>query len=49
MSAHNDGVAVRCKLVHLRLAHPNLHRREFFQDREIRMKGDGTQLGSSGM
>jgi glycogen operon protein len=38
-----------CKLVHLRLAHPNLHRREFFQDREIRMKGDGTQLGSSGM
>ncbi|MCU1323658.1 MAG: glycogen debranching enzyme GlgX [Acidobacteriaceae bacterium] len=24
------------KLVHLRLAHPNLHRRKFFQDREVR-------------
>ena len=34
-----------CKLVHLRLAHPNLHRRRFFQDREIRMKGNGTLVG----
>jgi len=31
-----------CTLIHLRLAHPNLHRRKFFQDREIRKKGDGT-------
>jgi glycogen operon protein len=31
-----------CKLIKLRLAHPNLHRRKFFQDREIRKKGDGT-------
>ena len=30
-----------CKLIHLRLAHPNLHRRKFFQDREIRRKGNG--------
>jgi isoamylase len=30
------------KLIHLRLSHPNLHRRKFFQDREIRKKGDGT-------
>ncbi len=30
------------RLIHLRLAHPNLHRRKFFQDREIRKKGDGT-------
>jgi len=29
------------KLINLRLAHPNLHRRKFFQDREIRKKGDG--------
>ncbi len=29
-------------MIHLRLAHPNLHRRKFFQDREIRKKGDGT-------
>ena len=29
-------------LINLRLAHPNLHRRKFFQDREIRKKGDGT-------
>jgi glycogen operon protein len=34
-----------CKLVHLRLAHPNLHRRKFFQDREIRAKGEGTLVG----
>jgi len=26
------------RLIHLRLAHPNLHRRKFFQDREIRSK-----------
>jgi glycogen operon protein len=31
-----------CHLIHLRLAHPNLHRRKFFQDREIRKKGDGS-------
>ena len=31
-----------CGLIKLRLAHPNLHRRKFFQDREIRKKGDGT-------
>jgi glycogen operon protein len=30
-----------CHLIQLRLAHPNLHRRKFFQDREIRKKGDG--------
>jgi isoamylase len=28
------------KLIHLRLAHPNLHRRKFFQDREIRKRGE---------
>ena len=31
-----------CRLIHLRLTHPNLHRRKFFQDREIRKKGDGS-------
>ena len=30
-----------CKIIKLRLAHPNLHRRKFFQDREIRKKGGG--------
>jgi glycogen operon protein len=30
------------QLIQLRLAHPNLHRRKFFQDREIRKKGDGS-------
>jgi isoamylase len=30
-----------CHIIQLRLAHPNLHRRKFFQDREIRKKGDG--------
>jgi glycogen operon protein len=34
-----------CKLIRLRLDHPNLHRRKFFQDREIRKKGDGTLVG----
>jgi glycogen operon protein len=29
-------------LIQLRLRHPNLHRRKFFQDREIRKKGDGS-------
>jgi isoamylase len=29
------------KLINLRRAHPNLHRRKFFQDREIRRKGNG--------
>jgi isoamylase len=29
------------KLIQLRRAHPNLHRRKFFQDREIRRKGNG--------
>ena len=33
-----------CKLIHLRHAHPNLHRRKFFQDREIRKKGNGELL-----
>ena len=33
------------KLIQFRLAHPNLHRKKFFQDREIRKKGDGTLLG----
>src|SRR5581483_3307865 len=27
-----------CRVIQLRLAHPNLHRRKFFQDREIRSK-----------
>jgi len=31
-----------CRLIKLRLSHPNLHRRKFFQDREIRKKGEGT-------
>ena len=34
-----------CQLIQLRRAHPNLHRRKFFQDREIRKKGDGTLVG----
>jgi glycogen operon protein len=34
-----------CRLIKLRLAHPNLHRRKFFQDREIRKKGDGALVG----
>jgi glycogen operon protein len=28
------------QLIHFRLAHPNLHRRKFFQDREIRRRGE---------
>ena len=32
------------KLINLRLEHPNLHRRKFFQDREIRKKGNGELL-----
>jgi len=31
-----------CKIIRLRLEHPNLHRRKFFQDREIRRRRDGT-------
>jgi glycogen operon protein len=31
-----------CKIIRLRLQHPNLHRRKFFQDREIRRRRDGT-------
>jgi glycogen operon protein len=27
-----------CRMIHLRLRHPNLHRRKFFQDREIRSR-----------
>jgi isoamylase len=27
-----------CRVIHLRLSHPNLHRRKFFQDREIRSR-----------
>ncbi|WP_254061533.1 hypothetical protein [Granulicella sp. L60] len=30
------------QLIHLRLSHPNLHRRKFFQDREIRSKSGST-------
>jgi glycogen operon protein len=30
------------KLIHFRLAHPNLHRRKFFQDRKIRHKDGST-------
>jgi isoamylase len=30
------------QLIQFRLAHPNLHRRKFFQDREIRQKGHST-------
>jgi isoamylase len=30
------------QLIHLRRAHPNLHRRKFFQDREIRRRGEDT-------
>jgi isoamylase len=30
------------QLIQLRLAHPNLHRRKFFQDREIRRAGQST-------
>ncbi len=29
------------RLIHFRLAHPNLHRRKFFQDREIRHRNGG--------
>jgi isoamylase len=32
------------KLIHFRLAHTNLHRRKFFQDREIRQKGQSTVI-----
>ena len=31
-----------CKIIQLRLGHPNLHRRKFFQDREIRKRTDGS-------
>jgi glycogen operon protein len=31
-----------CKIIQLRLKHPNLHRRKFFQDREIRKSRDGS-------
>jgi glycogen operon protein len=30
------------RLIRLRLDHPNLHRRKFFQDREIRKRSDGS-------
>jgi isoamylase len=30
------------RLIHFRLAHPNLHRRRFFQDRQIRQKNGST-------
>jgi isoamylase len=29
------------RIIELRLAHPNLHRRKFFQDREVRKRSDG--------
>ena len=32
------------RLIQLRLSHPNLHRRKFFQDREIRKAGQDTGL-----
>ena len=31
-----------CRIIRLRLEHPNLHRRKFFQDREIRRRSDGS-------
>ena len=31
-----------CRIIALRLAHPNLHRRKFFQDREVRRRSDGS-------
>jgi len=31
-----------CRIIQLRLAHPNLHRRKFFQDREVRRRYDGS-------
>jgi isoamylase len=31
-----------CKIIKLRLEHPNLHRRKFFQDREVRRRSDGS-------
>jgi isoamylase len=31
-----------CKMIKLRLEHPNLHRRKFFQDREVRRRSDGS-------
>jgi isoamylase len=31
-----------CRIIQLRLAHPNLHRRKFFQDREVRRRSDGS-------
>jgi isoamylase len=34
--------AFTCGIIQLRLAHPNLHRRKFFQDREIRKRKDGS-------
>src|ERR1700722_1826983 len=31
-----------CHIIKRRLAHPNLHRRKFFQDREVRRRSDGS-------
>jgi isoamylase len=31
-----------CRIIQFRLAHPNLHRRKFFQDREVRKRSDGS-------
>jgi len=31
-----------CRIIRLRREHPNLHRRKFFQDREIRRRRDGS-------
>ena len=31
-----------CRMIRLRLEHPNLHRRKFFQDREVRRRSDGS-------
>ena len=38
MSARKRLREFTCKIIKLRLAHPNLHRRKFFQDREIRRR-----------
>ena len=32
------------KLIHFRLAHPNLHRRKFFQDRDVRQAGKDLKI-----
>ena len=36
--------SLRAEIIRLRLAHPNLHRRKFFQDREVRKRKDGSLI-----